>query len=487
MADSGHGSPVVGGQVAVTPADQALNAANNSPMLAADPGDANFLAMANRRDAPDYGCGLHVSGDGGSGWAAVDPVPRLPAGADKCYAPEVGFDAAGRLHFLFAGLAGKGNHPMGVFLTTSSDRGRTFSRPQRVLGPDNFSVRMAVDPDAGPLGRIHLVWVHAGSPPLLGGFGPGPNPILAAHSDDGGKTFSRPIQVSDPARDRVVAPALALGDDGTVHVAYYDLERDAVDYQGLEGATWDGTWSLVVASSVDGGRHFGAGRVAEPEVAPPGRVMLIFTMPAPALVADDKRVCVAWTDGRHGDADVFARCSGNEGRAWGAPRRMNDDRAGSGRWQYLPRLALAPSGRLDAVFYDRRDDDQNVNNHVSYTFSRDGGRFSANVTLTREGMSYSLIGQQYAVASAEGQFDFGSRLALVSSDNKVVAAWTDTHNSIPPTMAQDVFANVVAFDGSDSRPRGALVAGAVLLMAGSAAVWRATRRRWGAPAPEPAA
>lgn len=476
--DGQASSPLVGGQVPVTPADQALNAANNSPVLAADPGDRRFVALANRLDAPDYGCSLHVSGDGGRGWARLDPLPRLPAGAEKCYAPEVGFDGSGRLLYLFAGLAGRGNHPMGVFLTTSSDRGRTFSPPRRVLGPENFSVRMAVDPDAGPLGRIHLAWVHAGSPTVGGGFGPPPNPIMAAHSDDGGKTFSRPVPVSDPARQRVVAPALTVGADGAAHVAYYDLGDDAIDYQGLEGSTWEETWSLVVASSFDGGRTFGRGRVAEAKVVPTGRVMLIFTMPPPALVAGGKRLCVAWTDGRHADADAFARCSGDEGRTWRPARRMNDDAVGNGRTQYLPRLALSPGGRLDAIFYDRREDPQNANNHVSYTFSRDGGRrFAANVTLTGEGMSYSEIGQQYAVASAEGLFDFGSRLALLSGGDAVVAAWADTHNSIPPTKAQDVFVTVVALSDDDAAPVGWLAAGAVFLMVGLPAVWFALRRR----------
>lgn len=474
-----------GGQVPVTPADQSLNASNNSPMLAADPDEGQFLALANRLDAPDYGCSLHVSGDGGRGWVPVKPAPRLPAGAEKCYAPEVAFDGRGRLLYLFAGLAGRGNQPMGVFITTSSDRGRTFSPPRRVLGPDNFSVRMAVDPDSGPLGRIHLAWVHAASPTVVGGFGPPPNPIMAAHSDDGGKTFSKPVQVSDPERERVVAPALALGPGGRVHVAYYDLGDDAIDYQGLEGSTWEGTWSLVVANSHDGGRRFGAGRVAEARVVPTDRVMLVFTMPPPALVAGGDRVCVAWTDGRHGDADAFARCSGNRGSTWAAPKRMNDDKVGSGRSQYLPRLALSPSGRLDAIFYDRRDDDQNANNHVSYTFSRDGGRrFAPNVLLTGEGMSYSEIGQQYAVASAEGQFEFGSRLALLSGADELVAAWTDTHNSIPPTMAQDVFATVVTISDGDETPVGAVVAGVALLMAGSVVVWLGFRRRLTKKQPE---
>lgn len=66
-----------------------------------------------------------------------------------------------------------------------------------------------------------------------------------------------------------MAPALAIGADRAVHVAYYDLEGDAVDYQGLEGPTWDGNWSLVVSTSPDGGKRFDRGVVVEGRLVPP--------------------------------------------------------------------------------------------------------------------------------------------------------------------------------------------------------------------------
>ena len=437
---------VVGPLVPVTDMDRTANRANNSPKVVADPGDERFLALANRLDAPDYGCALHLSGDEGASWTPVKPVVDLPYGVQKCYGAEVAIDRKGRLYFLFVGLTGDGNLPVGVYLTTSSDRGRRFSPPRKVLDGHNFGVRMAIDTEAGDRGRVHLLWLRATSPPGLGSLGPPPNPILTAHSDDGGATFSEPLQVSDPKRDRVVAPALAIGPDRAVHVGYYDLGDDARDYQGLEGPVWEGTWSLVVSSSFDGGTTFGAGVVAEEAVVPEDRVMVIFTMPPPALVAGGKRVCLAWTDARNGDGDALMRCSPDRGRTWpGAPGRLNDDTMSSGAMQYLPQLAIAPGGRIDAIFYDRRDDPQNLNNDVSYTFSSDGGRrFSRNITLTTEGSSLSRIGQQYAVVSAADRHDFGARSALLSRDRDVIAAWTDTHNSLPPTTAQDIFTTRVS-------------------------------------------
>lgn len=481
---AGRPSPARPGiEVAVTAMDRTIGPANNSPTLLADPGDPRFVVMANRLDAPDFSCALHVSGDSGRGWAPVNPVAKLPAGAEKCYAPEIAFDAKGVLYYLFVGLAGKGNEPMGAFLTTSADRGRTFSEPARVLGPLNFAVRMAIDRDQGGPGRLHLVWIEVRSDPTLGGFPPPPNPVLAKHSDDGGRTFSEPAQVNDPERARVVAPSLALGPGGTVHVAYYDLGDDAVDYQGLEGSVWDGTWSVVLATSTDGGRRFAERAVVEAEVAPPERVMLIFTMTPPALAVRDERVCAAWTDARRGDADVLARCSGDGGRRFGPARRLNDDKVGNGLSQFMPRLAFSPDGRLDAIFYDRRREPHNVLNYVFLTYSADGGRtWAPNVRLSRHASS-SLVGQRYANPSAKGMVEFGSRLGLISGPRSAVAAWADTRNSRPDSTGQDVFTTVAQLPAASGGRSLGTVAGWGLLAAGAAGIllgWRGLRRRPGA-------
>ncbi|MDQ6948155.1 MAG: glycoside hydrolase [Actinomycetota bacterium] len=454
--NAGRATPRVGGpvrvaeEVPVTTMNAGAGVASNSPSIVEDPADGRFVVMANRIDAPDFSCSLQVSGDHGRTWLPVEPVPDLPTGAEKCYAPEAAFDRNLTLYYLFVGLHGSGNQPMGAFIATSRDRGRSWSSPHQVLGAQNFGVRMAIDRSQGDLGRIHMVWIQAADAPA-GGFSPSSNPILAAYSDDGGRSFSKPVRVSDPARRRVVGPALTLGPDHAVHVGYYDLGGDAVDYQGLEGATWQGKWSIVVTTSTDGGRSFGPGMVVDDQIGPDGRVILIFTMPPPALVAvADRSLCAAWTDARTGDADAVLRCSANRGRTWDPLRRLNDDPVGNGRTQYQPHVSVAPDGRLDAVFYDRRADPANVSNDVYYTYSTDGGRtFAPNRKLTSDS-SNTMVGQQYTNASAQGLVEWGSRIGLLSTDERAVAAWTDTRN-IQFGIAQDIFSTVVTFPAT-SRP-----------------------------------
>lgn len=502
-AGEGRG-PVAAPRVQVlkeTPAtanELAQSRAQNSPQLAEDPTDSRFVALAHRVDAPDFDCALQASGDGGRSWVPARPVPKLPPGAEKCYAPEVAFDREGVLHYLFVGLAGGGNTPTGVFLTTSDDRGRTFSEPRRLLGPGNYQARMAIDPTMGDRGRLHIVWLATTSDPPLGGLPPPPNPIMSAYSDDGGETFSRPVQVSDRDRELSVAPALAVGPDHAVHVLYYDLQDDRIDYQGLEGATWPGRWSVVSTTSLDGGKRFGRGVVVDDRLKPPERVMLIYTMPPPTVAAGASGMLfTAWYDARNGDWDVFLGRSRDNGRSWERPRRLNDDRIGNGRHQYLPRLSVAPGGRLDAIFLDRRDDPRNARNHTYYTYSTDGGgEPTPNVRLTSASSS-SDHGQQYEIPSAKGLKEFGSRLGLLSRDSRALAAWTDTRNAfgeeIFATATQDVYTTAVVFPGvenasaSSTRPLPGddgpslgwpLIAGLVAgLLLGVVAVSALTRRR----------
>lgn len=466
-------------EVPVTGLDERLQLGHNSPVLAADPADPSFVVLANRLDNPDFGCALQLSGDGGRSWIPWDPVPSLPAGVEKCYAPEIAFDRKGVLHFLFLGLAGQGNSPTGAFLVTSSNRGRTFSEPRQVLGPERYMVRLAIDPTLGSSGRLHLVWLEAGSDPPLGGLAPPPNPLKAAWSDDGGRTFSEPVTISDPGR-RVVGPALALGPDHAVHVLYYDLEDDTRDYQGLEGPTWDGTWSLHLASSTDGGKAFAPAVLVDDGLVPAERVMLIFTIPPPALaVGPSGEVYAAWYDARNRDWDVFLRRSTDAGRSWSSPQRLSDDPVGNGRNQYLPRLSVSPQGRVDALFLDRRDDPANVANHTYLASSGDrGASFGPNLRMTAE-PSNSTIGTRYDIPSAQGLIEFGSRLALLSLPDRTLAAWPDTRNSELGEYGQDVYANEISFGGGavGGTPRGVVVAAAAGGFAVLALIFLAWRRR----------
>lgn len=455
----------------VTPTNLARPRAANSPVLALDPREPRFAALAHRYDDPLPACGLQVSGDGGESWVGARPVPVLPAGVERCANPEVAIDGRGTLHYLFSGMAGNSHEPQGAFLVTSADRAATFTAPRRVLGPGAYGVRLAVDRRAGRGGRLHLAWLQAGAQPTATGFGTPANRVMTAFSVDGGNSFSKPIAVSRTGR--MAAPAMALGPGGDVRVAYFDLGNDARDFEGTEGPTWPGRWSLLLGSSDDGGRRFAPSVVVDGAVAPAGRVPSIFTMASPAVAAGRLGTCLAWTDARLGDADVMLRCRTPAGR-WLPAQRVNDDAKGNGRSQHLPEIAMAPGGRLDITFYDRRSDQRNRMVAVAFSYTYDGRRFSPNTALAR-----SLFSAEVGLApkaGGEAPVELSSRMALVSGGSSAIVAWTDTRNTREAITSQDIYSAQASLLFSSGRPRWATPGGLGLTLASSIALVAMRRR-----------
>ena len=126
--------------------------------------------------------------------------------------------------------------------------------------------------------------------------------------------------------------------------------------------------------------------------------------------------------------------------SWRGPVRVNDTRRRDGTAQYLPKLAVAPDGRLDVMYYDRRADPQNLFNHVSLQSSFDHGKtFTKTVRLSSKPFD-SRIG----FGAKEGLPDLGSRLGLVSTNRAALGLWTDTRAGVPATQKQDLAEAAVA-------------------------------------------
>lgn len=414
---------------------------HNSPELIRNPVDQGNLVVADRIDEPRYSCALNVSFDGGGRWNQT-PIP-VPAGEEpKCYAPDLAFDADGILYMSYVTLAGRANSPNAVWLVRSRDGGRTLSRPTEIrpLGPNSFSARLTADPEQA--GRLYMTWLEASELGLYR-FSQIGNPIKMSSSEDGGRSWSKAVRVSGSDRERVVAPSPATGPDGELYVLYLDLGEDRLDYHGEHrgrgGPPFDGTWQLVLARSTDGGESWEES-VAEEELVPSER-FIVFTPPYPAIAVDQDsgRVYAGFQDAREGDADVYVWSLEGDGDQWSEPTRVNDTEPGDGRAQYRPALAVAPDGHLDVVYYDRREDSKDVLNEVSYQASFDEGEsFSDRVPISDEAFS-SRIG----FGSNRGLPDLGSRLGLVSIDDRAMAVWSDTRAGTVRTGKQDIARGLV--------------------------------------------
>ncbi|MGH2899184.1 MAG: sialidase family protein, partial [Solirubrobacteraceae bacterium] len=192
--------------------------ANNSPALVRNPVESDNLVAVNKIDSPAYSCALHVSFDGGGRWSPIGiPAPR--GEEPKCYAPDAVFSADGTLFVSYVTLKGRANAPNNVWITRSTDGGKTLSPPVRApLGARAFQVRLTADASAPK--RIFLTWLKADELGLYTFSNTG-NPIMAIRSDDGGVNWTKPARVSGASRARVVAPSPAAGvTGGELNVLY---------------------------------------------------------------------------------------------------------------------------------------------------------------------------------------------------------------------------------------------------------------------------
>jgi hypothetical protein len=79
---------------------------------------------------------------------------------------------------------------------------------------------------------------------------------------------------------------------------------------------------------------------------------------------------------------MFVR-STNTGQTFSAPKRINDDPIDHSKWHWMASFAVAPNGRLDAVWLDTRNATNNTDSQLFYSYSTDGGlNWSANVAVS---------------------------------------------------------------------------------------------------------
>jgi hypothetical protein len=78
---------------------------------------------------------------------------------------------------------------------------------------------------------------------------------------------------------------------------------------------------------------------------------------------------------------MFAR-STDGGATWSAPVRVNDD-PGAEAWQWFGTMSVAPTGRIDVVWLDTRDNPGSINSSLYYSYSTNAGvTWSENARLS---------------------------------------------------------------------------------------------------------
>ncbi len=183
------------------------------------------------------------STDDGKTWTAPKAISKSPAPVAHtlAVAPD------GTLYMVYA-LIGKEGYDLA--LNSSRDGGQTFEGLRPIArarskgpckGPDFPRACMWPIVDVDARGRVFVVW---------GDYGSGDADVLAASSDDRGRTWTQPVRVNnDPksnGKDQLMHWMSVDRTDGSVYVVFYDRRNDPKNLRP----------TVTLARSTDGGRTF---------------------------------------------------------------------------------------------------------------------------------------------------------------------------------------------------------------------------------------
>jgi hypothetical protein len=336
-------------------------------------------------EPPNY----RVSGD-------VSVTYDLQGHAIICY---MAFDKLGTFNYW-----GHNASRNGLFVRRSLDGGKTWEtdhipiieHPTRPGVPWEDKPYIVADNGKGPYaGNLYVGWTR---------WTLTDSEILLSRSTDGGKTWSKPLEIDDH-------PGLPRDDNGALEGFAAVAAPDSTLY-----AVWSNGQGIVLTSSHDGGRTFTRPRLII-RTAP---IMFVVNTLERAngfaqIAMDPKsgRLYVTWSDYRNGDLDVFCAASSDNGKTWSRPVRVNNDPVHDGADQFFQWSAVDPTdGSVNVLFYDRRGDPQNRRQTVVLARSSDGGRSFVNYAWTDDAFE------------ASGVF-FGDYTGIAAFGGRVYGVWTE--------------------------------------------------------------
>jgi hypothetical protein len=335
-----------------------------------------------------YTAAAYVSFDGGASWQESLQIKEGWQVADPTCA--YGPGSVAYLTVLTQGYAG--DSPRGRMLFYRSvDSGRTWSKPlelptvdREYLTVDNTTEKFR--------GRIYLhgtgvVRSIEREPRVMAG-------IDLFRSADGGNSFLGPIKVAATEPKHMVegmGNGVVLS-DGTFAAMTGELE-DEDNYEHVR--PYKAIGRIIVVTSSDGGLT----------LSPPATVSSWYTnfehkvtsggLPTLAVDATDgpfkDRLYAVWEDLRSGRKEVYLSYSSDKGRTWSAPTVVNDDRPradlADAPDNFMPKVAVNSFGVVGVMWYDRRDNPDNLGYWPRFSASLDGGEtFLPSVRLSEAPM-----------------------------------------------------------------------------------------------------
>ena len=476
--------------------------------LAVNPDNSKHI-VAIYSDYSTLWCEVAVSRDGGKKWRKT----RLKAPGGFISPPcTVGNHLA---NFIDGGIAfGKDNRVYAVFasgildamgdsqgksvlVARSNDGGTTFGVGTVILpggvdadlGPDYTLPKLAVKVgDDDTEDRIH---VAANSSARTTASAPAQNTVMTTRSTDGAATWAPGVVASDPAVSSIEATEPVIGKDDALYVGYRTQKRAAQPGRYLPEGT------VVVARSADLGQTWtrtataGVRGFVYPGPNQPlyasSRIFTASTFPRLAADRDSGNVYLVYNNGEvpltqgnaagsadhfiHNNSDVYFQRSTDGGSTWTDPWRMNSDAKIQLEVTQTrhPNLSVAPNGRLDVVWQDRRHwylgqprriealgtcththtecDEGRLGDTYYRSSSNGGASFSKDRRITDRSINND-VGYDYRFGA---YWDYGPKALAVGND-KILFAWMDSRDGNVETDVMGIYLAEANLKGSRDVP-----------------------------------
>jgi hypothetical protein len=511
------------------------------PTFAVDP-DNNLRVLAAVTDHRSRRCTAMRSLDGGQTWGILEASPALASypfcshGQGGVIQAPIAFGRNGTAYMAMNAWDDQDGARQGgaIVLARSQDFGDTWEsvlvyNARGKTGDAAENIRplhsMAVDTKTGNDDVIHITFnismANLSAPNAV------PAAPVVVTSRDGGRTFGEPVRLADklfdapdvrqqalsavtttvpapgvtttsttapPANSKAAQPNQAANFGGSTARASITA---GVDGKGKAYIMWlSGTANVtpappsarMLSTSTDGGKTWNTVQAmpfdydnASPRMAvsKDGAIHLVYQRnPKPDIA---------------GYGEVYHQASTDGGKTWSDAKAISDDDEKNLTGNYFPNISVAPNGRVDAVWWDTRDDPGIRANDMYYAYSEDNGRtWSANRRITDRSVDRKL-----GVWGAN--YDINSPPSVASTNAFAVFGWDDTRNTesfYDENVAKefggglsDVYTSVAQFEvvGPANNDTARIVLAAVvgLLLVGLIllGVSMAAKRRTGAPAP----
>ncbi len=435
---------------------------NNEPDIEVDPLDPQHM-VASSNDYDSCCDAFYTTFDGGETWTqgnmSAEDTTRTGSDPVTVLDPVSGNVIHASLNYAFTreGFAKDGD----VVVSLSHDGGVTWGRPVVVadgqgtdIAPtqifnDKEWIVVDTDPSSPYYGRTYVTWTAF----LSHNAQTVESPIFEAHSDDGGRTWTAPQEISGSAAfcsfvnnerpnacnsDQFSVPATAP--DGTVYVSFINDQNESIwetgeqlDDQYLVVKSTDGgaTWSdPVIAATLEDGAHDFPKNVNGRQTLT-GMQFRLASIGNVAVDPNSGDLYLTFADNRNGihdvhnpvtNSDVFIVSSTDGGATWSAPDQV-DPSTGD---EWFPWVDVDPTtGDVGITYQSRNEADPDLYNEMLAVGSP--GAFAiSQVSTTPSDPVHAVFFKAhakhcFACATFIGDYN---RIAY-GSDGTAHIAWTD--------------------------------------------------------------